>query len=421
MAGSFVLLLAAICLAGGGCGRDQTRIPHGPLLHEAYIWQRSYTSGLKQAITLHGTNFSRLVVLSADVSWIEDAPRSARAGIDYPSLRKAGVPVGIALRIGSCSPRVMEAASTYTYLERVAAELIREARASSVNPVELQLDFDCAESRLESYRKLVGVLRKRIAPTPLVITALPSWLDRSAFARLAKATDGYVLQVHSLERPKTIEDPMSLCDPDLARRAVAKTSKLGVPFRVALPTYSYLIAFDAKGRFKGLAAENARRNVSDGARVVELKSDPMAMAGLVAGWRSNSPPDMLGVIWYRFPSPDDTLNWRWPTLGAIVQDGFPRISFRAESRRVEPELREVILVNDGEIDISSRLLLKASWDGARLVAADALRGFEIIERSPGGVTFRSRAALACEAGQMRVAGWLRLDQDCEVRIEIGEW
>ena len=55
-------------------------------------------------------------------------------------------------------------------------------------------------------------------PTPLVLTALPTWLDSPAFARLIRAADGYVLQVHSWEAPRTPEQPFTLCDPERAKR-----------------------------------------------------------------------------------------------------------------------------------------------------------------------------------------------------------
>jgi len=62
-----------------------------------------------------------------------------------------------------------------------------------------------------------------------------------------------VLQVHSLERPKDINTRFELCDSKAARRAVDLAGKVGVPFRVALPTYGYLIAFDSEGKYLGLS------------------------------------------------------------------------------------------------------------------------------------------------------------------------
>lgn len=404
-----------------GCDRKQPRPPENVhVAHEAYVWQRTYTPAVQKAIAEHGTNFQRLVALAAEVTWQGATPSVTRAKMSYVTLRTNRVPVGLALRIGPCAPGVLKDSRSAAYLGALAQEILKEAAAADLKPVELQMDFDCAESRLADYRKWVEEIRQRASPIPVTITALPAWLDKAAFGQLAKASDGFVLQVHSLERPKNFEDPVQLCDPTLALRAASKASRFSRPFRVALPTYSYLLAFGTNNRFLGLSAEGPGRNWPPDARVRELRSDPIAIANLLANWRSNTPPWMTGVIWYRFPCADDTLNWRWPTLRAMVEARLPRKSFRAESRRVEPELRDVVLVNDGELDISSRLVIKVSCENGRVVAGDSLRGFEAPERIAKGMVFRSRGVTTLRAGEAHTAAWIRLDQDREVKIEFGE-
>jgi hypothetical protein len=252
-----------------------------------------------------------------------------------------------------------------------------------------------------------------------VITTLPSWLDQAAFKPLVKATDGYVLQVHSLERPKSFDSPFSLCDPTAAKQAMAKAANLGVPFRLALPTYGYTIAFDNKGRFIGLSAEGPAKAWPADARLKEVRADPLEMAQLLQGCSSNAPAALKGILWYRLPIPGDTLNWRWPTLSAIMQMRTPRKSVRVESHRVEPGLIEISLVNDGELDISSRLAVQTRWSGARLVAGDALHGFEIADRSTSSARFETGARpYRLPAGEQQVIGWLRLAEDREVQVEL---
>jgi len=53
--------------------------------------------------------------------------------------------------------------------------------------------------------------------------------SQSAFQPLIHAADGYVLQVHSLERPKSFDTAFTLCDPGVARGAVAKATQIGMP------------------------------------------------------------------------------------------------------------------------------------------------------------------------------------------------
>jgi hypothetical protein len=98
---------------------------------------------------------------------------------------------------------------------------------------------------------------------------------------------------------------------------------------------------------------------------------------------------------------------------------YPRESLRAEPRRVEPGLVEISLVNDGDLDISSRLAVKVRWQNARLVASDGLRGFEWLDGGPSTVKFQTRLApWRLPAGEKQVIGWLRLSEDREVQIEL---
>jgi Protein of unknown function (DUF3142) len=358
-------------------------------------------------------------VLSAEVSWRGKEPQVIRVPLDYSILTNAPCPVGLAYRIGACPAAVATNDAAMVFLTDVAASLIAEARSRSLAPRELQIDFDCAESKLDGYCAWVEAFRRRVAPLPVSITVLPSWLGQPAFKRLAAASDGYVLQVHSLQRPRGPDAPFTLCEPAAARRAVERAGRIGVPFRVALPTYGYLTAFNAEGRLVGLSAEGPSKTWPANVRLREVRANPVELAGLVQLWATNRPAALRGVIWYRLPVADDTLNWRWPTLDAIMRGRFPRESFRAEPRRVEHGLVEISLVNNGELDISSRLAVRVRWQNARWVAGDGLRGFEWVDGGPSAVTIRTKTGpCRLPAGERRVIGWLRLSEDREVQVEL---
>jgi hypothetical protein len=115
----------------------------------------------------------------------------------------------------------------------------------------------------------------------------------------------------------------------------------------------------------------------------------------------------------------DNLNWRWPTLGAIVAGREPRDSVHATARRVGSGLVEIGLVNDGELDISSTLAVEVRWSDARLVAGDGLRGFDFAEQSGSAATFQNQSPqFRLPAGERQIIGWLRMDQDREVKLEV---
>jgi hypothetical protein len=398
--------------------RPERRVT-GALQHEVYVWQRAWTQPVRSAISDHGTNFTALTVLKAEVSWQDKRPQVVRVALDYPSLVKARRPVGIALRIGPYSGPFTTNDSITVFLADLAASLVTEAQSNHLALAELQIDFDSAASKLDGYRVWVAAIQRRVAPLPVTITALPSWLKSPAFERLAVVATNYVLQVHSLERPRSADAPFTLCGPRAASRAVERAGRIGVPFRVALPTYGYLLAFGAGGKFLGLAAEGPRPNWPADAQLREVHSDPIELAELVRDWTQNRPAALRGVIWYRLPVTTDNFNWRWPTLSAILESRLPRESLRVEARRVEAGLMEFSLVNDGELDISSRLAVEVHWSNARLVAGDGQQGFELVEQYVSAARFQTQPAFRrLPAGERLTMGWLRFDRDCEVQCEV---
>jgi hypothetical protein len=389
-----------------------------PLPSEVYVWQRAWTPPVREAVAEHATNFSEIVVLQAEVSWKEKIPQVARVVVDFSSLAKVHRPVGLVLRVGAFGGALSENKPAVNFLAELAASLIAEARTNLVEPAELQIDFDCAESKLDDYRAWLAVVQQRVAPLPVTITALPSWLDSPAFAKLAAASTNYILQVHSLTRPTDINLPFTLCDPAAAKRAVAQAGKIGVPFRVALPTYTYIVAFNSAGKFFGISAEAPRANWPDGTQLREMSADPLAMSSLMQNWNTNRPAAMREIIWYRLPVAVDNLNWRWPTLGAIIAGRVPQEKFQAAARRVEPGLVEISLENTGELDIPSRLAVEVRWSDARLVAGDGLRDFELAEQNVSAARFQNQSSqFRLPAGEKQIVGWLRFDQDCEVQVE----
>ena len=389
------------------------------LSQDVYVWQRNWNQAVRDAISEHGSNFETLVALKAEVSWHAKRPEFIQVPMDYAFLKKSGAHIGLALRVGLYPGPFLENDRATAFLASVAAAMVGEARSKGCIPDELQIDFDCAESKLNGYLVWVAAIRRAIAPVPVIITALPSWLNEPSFPKLIAEADGYVLQVHSLEAPRSADVPFTLCDPAKAQRAVERAGRWNVPFRVALPTYGYTIAFNRNGQFAGLSADGPRKDWPAEYQLHEIRTDPVAMAQLVRFWTTNRPASMRGIIWYRLPVADDFLNLRWPTLAAMMAGRVPREHVRAAARRVEPGLVEISLVNDGELDLSSRLAVQVTWTNARMVAGDGIAGFNLADTGPGTARFQvDDNSFRLPAGEKRVIGWLRLSDDREVTGEI---
>jgi hypothetical protein len=282
--------------------------------------------------------------------------------------------------------------------------------------VELQLDYDCPESKLAVFTGLVRDVKAALAGIPVTITALPSWMGAPGFAGLIAAADGYVLQVHSLERPGAAGEPYSILDPAAARAAVRRANSFDRPFRIALPTYGYVLAYDALGRCIGLSAEGPKRDWPAGARLRTVRSDPGAVAALVKEWSQSPPREFQGLIWYRLPVEGDRLNWSWPTLAAVMAGRIPAPKLEVQIRYPDPKLAEFDFVNNGDGDASLPLEFTVSCPGARFVAGDALHGYEASETSPSEWRFLRRHEERLAPGGRHMAGWIRLARPAKLEI-----
>ncbi len=406
-----------LCLAS--CVRAPEPRAAGPLCHEAYVWQRDWNPHVQAAVAEGSARMDGLTFLAAEVGWRGGRPEVLRIPLPYATLTNSALPIGLALRIGAFRGPFHADDPKATLLCNLAAGILDEARAAGMAPGELQLDFDCAESTLDGYRLWLDAVKRRVAPMPVSITALPSWLDRPAFRRLARCAGSYVLQVHSLRRPLNACDPFTLCDPREAREAVERAATFGVPFRVALPTYGYRLDFSPDGQFIGIAADGSADENPSAIRSREIRSDPIALAGLVRDWMRDRPALMSGLIWYRLPVAGDRRNWSWPTLSRVMTGHAPRGHLRAEPRYPQPGLIELDLLNDGDADMSIRFDLAVRWDRGILTAADGFHGFEFARRTAANCEFRSpEEAGYLPPGERMTIGWLRLSTNTEVRCEL---
>ena len=113
---------------------------------------------------------------------------------------------------------------------------------------------------------------------------------------LLDAVDGWTLQLHALVPPVAGGPVEPLFRADRARDAITAAARLGRPFRIALPTCGYTLAFAPDGRFLGAAAE---RPISWRPEVhtQRLVPDPAEIAAFVAELDDRHPPELVGRVW----------------------------------------------------------------------------------------------------------------------------
>ena len=426
------------------------RSPLSPLSHDAYVWQRAWTPAVRRAVLTHGPSFRRLVVLAAEVGWDHHQRHTARAQVDFDTLREAiarsqgRLRVGLALRVGPWDPSQESHAHAGRALAALAADVVARARAAGLQPAELDVDYDAPTAGLAVYARWLRQLRPALGGVPLTITALPAWLDSPALPAVLAVTDGWVLQVHSLERPRAV-DPKQMALPPLtdstkARAWVAQAARLSatlararrrpLPLRVALPTYGYEVGFRPDGTFLGLRAEAPLylrglpgQRWPPGTIVRALRADAPTLSALVRGWTraraAGHLAPLTGLAWYRLPVSTDRLTWRWITLQAVMAGHpvAPRVVVALEPggrERGEGSVLDLVATNAGLADapLPARVVVTAPEP---VVFAEALAGYTLAPATRLGRRYawifrRAPTAAAkrlAPSGQHRI-GWLRL-------------
>ena len=399
---------------------------------EAYVWQRQWTPQVIESVKAFAPRLDGLQVLAADIHWTDGQPRGSLVPYDAPTLAALRTPLTLVMRIAPYAGPFHQDDKAARFIVEQADRLLRQARTEEVTVAEFQIDFDCAESKLDGYREWLLALRDKLSQSHpgvhLSFTALPVWLRHQGdFRQLAAVADSFVLQVHSLEKPTTFDAPISLCDPDRSRGWIAQAAAVGVPFRVALPTYGYEVIFDEAGRFQALVAEGPRPQWTAGTRVRIVRSDPVEMAKLARQLAENPPRHCLGIIWFRLPVDSDRLNWSQRTLETILDGQIPASGLTAHAQWSESGdgLATIYLENTGETALPFPAQVSLSWSDNPQTIPIAWDSNGIFAMSLDRDTRSARistSALPASAtlapGQRLALGWLRFNQPVSLQVRL---
>lgn len=405
----------AIALFLSGCTEPPA------LTTEAYVWQQATTPAVADAIRRGGPVLDGFLLHAADVSFRGGAPRSIRFDAPWRVVAETGQPGGIVIRIPHADGGLGSVPAHAAMIAELIRSLLDAARAGGVGAPEVQIDYDCPESKLGGYATFLRVLKAQLSDTRLVITALPSWLGSPAFRELARAADGYVLQVHSLTLPAAGDSRAVLCDGRAARAAIRHAEKIGRPFRVALPTYQCVVLVDADGKTVDVISEGAVPSVANGLRAVPGASDPEELANFVAELRANPPRGLTGVIWYRLPVDTDRMNWEWSTFQAVAAGRRPESRLEVALVPDPAGFAALEIRNAGERPEPLPELLRVAWKTGRFESADALNGYEV---EPSGTESVCRFRLTqpplfgLPPGRTVVAGWVRIGGGADPVVSV---
>ncbi len=387
--------LAALCglLVLAACEPATPPSPNTVLPNDAYVWQRRWTPAVTRALADGADAVRSWRVLAAEMRadgvWFEAAP-------DLAALAASQRPVVLVLRldgrVNDLPPDQIIARATAT---------LAAWRSAGIRLAGLEIDYDCATSRLPAYAALLAGLKARLEPgVPLSITALPTWLNSPELPALLAVPDETVLQVHAVQNPT-----LGLFDGKRAHAWLdAYARQTQRPWRVALPSYGSRVAWDDNGQIA--AIESERPALTPGGRSAELLAAPADMAAFVATLDRDPPRGLAGIVWFRLPTQADTRAWSLPTWRAVLarQPLTPDVTVTAQAAGADGA-RNVLLANRGNSDAPLPFAIRL--DGA-CRAADGINGYTLEYDRQGRYLRRAQDGLL-RAGVERAIGWIRCD------------
>jgi len=364
--------------------------------HQVYIWQRQWLPSHQQALAASRQDFSTLRVLAAQAhpqeGWIH-------ARLDKPLLRSDGRPVIAVVRLDGQLPSL-----DIPSIGQTITQLVSDWQAAGVNLQGVEIDHDCASSRLPQYQALLQQLRAALpANLTLSITALPAWLNSPALPALLQSVDSSVLQVHAVSDPKT-----GLFSPRQALQwAEAYGEKTNKPFYLALPAYGVALLENPDG---GTPWVESEVRLPRAGKRRELMADPQQIASLLKDLNHQPPAHLQGLLWFRLPLPNDRRAWPLTTLQAVIDNQPLRSDLRLSLAQQGP-LGELHLINHGNLSAALPRQLQIAAHGCE--AGDAIGGYRLQQPLDNPATFTlqpndTRPPLA--AGQHLAIGWLRCAQ-----------
>ncbi|RBP39608.1 uncharacterized protein DUF3142 [Roseimicrobium gellanilyticum] len=395
--------------------RDTSQ-PHAPLTREAYIWQQQWRDPVEAAAATASRELDSLAVLAAVIRFPKGsiAPQTQYVEVPWQRLKEHGKPIAVVVRLGTPTPSfdVGHAEHETGALRTAIHATLEMLSTAGLSPSEIQVDFDCPEKKLAAYAQVMRDLRAQWPKEKWSITSLPSWLGAKGFKELVQTTGSYILQVHSLKLPPPGR-AATLCDEQRSLHWAKQADKVGVPFRIALPTYRSEVLYDAGGKLLDVISEDLPQDktIRAASRSVAV-ADPAAMARLVKQWTAEPPEHLTGLIWFRVPVEGDRRNWSMPAFLKVLQGEAPA-----------PKLEPVV-----ELDPSGiwKISIRQTGDGMALWPLQVtvrLASGAVVESTdarpeyaagtaPNGVTFQlTRDARArvpeMPAGDPLYVGWVR--------------
>lgn len=408
-------VLAVLVVALGADESSSFRSALGPIPQDVYVWQRRIDADVTSAWSALAPEVSGGRILATQVRFEQAAGAAAQLKVEHRVDWRA-LPTTTSwiatFRLSSVRGNLADASLKQAWQAAAAeaARIVVDTQAAGHHLAGIEVDFDASPSQLAAFAdrldQVASALPQSLKPT---FTALPVWLGRSSFTDLAKRYPNYVLQVHSLWRDPG--DQFRIFDTIRAKNALNRAGRLGVPFRVALPTYAHVVATKADGTYT-VISEAGQRPIANPTSTLLVQADPRELARFVAQLNVSRPRSLMGISWFRMPISSDRLNWGAATFASVRQGIEPTVAMpRISIKESESGIGEITVANPNDIAISLSAPLDVDWhdDGAGdLVAFDAYGDFRA-ERHGTGLRLSASGSDAAilPPGHSMIVAWAR--------------
>lgn len=374
----------------GGCGS----VSDEPFSQQAYVWQRTWTPAVSEAVRAVPPPISawRVLVAQTDATggWRQFDP-------DISALESGHRPLIAVIRIDG-QRRVADA-------DQLASDILTRFQAFPPGVWgSLEIDYDCPTSGLGQYARLLTDLRSRLpSGIRLSVTALPTWITSDRLRDLLSIPNQSVLQVHSV-----IDPHRGLFDPALARAWIEAYARVSPrPFYIALPDYGSRVEFDVKGRLVDVISEDQDLGLERPGE--ELQSAPAAVGRFLAALRANHPSSVRGVVWFRLPVEGDQRIWSTETWRRVMSGEALMPHWVIGVIKDNYGAYQLRLSNDGSVDapMPRRVALPVGC-----LESDGEGLYEVQQRADETV-WRLSAERWLAVGHSVRVGWIR----CRFRAE----
>src|SRR5262249_59169469 len=138
----------------------------------------------------------------------------------------------------------------------------------------------------------------------LSITGLPTWMESSELREVLRQVDYWIPQAYGAKIAENDNEFAAITTPDQVATVADGARRLGYPFYIGLPAYTYASLYSVSGKLVGLRGDIAPMELLAGGDFELLRRRPVPTA---ARYSSACAEERIGGSRYDFKARADTV------------------------------------------------------------------------------------------------------------------